>query len=227
MKASNFFVSSIVLLILAVGLTGPVNAELVDNENGTVTQIRNDSSMLMWLKDANTYGSTMTWDEANTWIGSINSSNHLGYNDWRLPDTLPVNGVSFDFNFTFDGSTDEGYNITSTNSEMAYMYYMELGGIGYYDTDGNYPQPGYGLTNTNPFENIQTTNYLSTEHPDDSLWYFNFSEGRQANYGTDGSLNVWAVRSMPVAPEPVSSSLFLIGAATLGVRRFYKKKRNS
>ena len=38
---------------------------------------------------------------ANAWIASLNAEDsgagHLGYNDWRLPETNPVNGISYDY----------------------------------------------------------------------------------------------------------------------------------
>ena len=92
----------------------------------------------------------MTWNEANTWIDSLNTSVYLGYNDWRLPDTLPVNGIDYNYTSSSDGTTDVGYNIRSPNSEMAYMYYVELG------------NDAYGpLSNTSPFSNLQEAGYWS------------------------------------------------------------------
>ena len=59
-------------------------ALLIDNADGTITQTRNDGSMLMWLQDAN-YAQTsgfdtdgrMTWFEANAWIQSLNEINYI------------------------------------------------------------------------------------------------------------------------------------------------------
>ena len=87
---------------------------------------------LRWLlRNSKTTGddadSRMPWDDAMAWVDSLNSSNHLGYNDWRLPVALPVNGSSYVITDPagYDGSTDTGYNITSPNSEMSYMYYIQ------------------------------------------------------------------------------------------------------
>lgn len=44
---------SLALLIILCGLSISAEAALVDNGDGTVTQYRNDGSILMWLKDAN------------------------------------------------------------------------------------------------------------------------------------------------------------------------------
>ena len=40
-------------IVLVLGVFGIANAVLADNNDGTITQIRNDGSALMWLKDAN------------------------------------------------------------------------------------------------------------------------------------------------------------------------------
>ena len=142
----------LIAFVMVSGFTVSAHAVLIDNLDGTVTQNRVDGSSLMWLKDAN-YAMTsgydvngkMIWAGADGLVASLNSSSYLCYNDWRLPDTNPVNGASYNYGFAFNGSSDLGYNISapgsaypnSTGSEMAYMYYAELGNLGYYDTGGS------------------------------------------------------------------------------------------
>jgi hypothetical protein len=234
------------IVIIAISLTFLVasfaNAALVDNGDGTVTQTRNGGSTLMWLQDAN-YAMTsgydadgkMFWADAVIWINSLNSSNYLGYNDWRLPETFPVNGTSYNYTTSYDGSTDRGFNISapgsaypgSTGSEMAYMFYTELGNLGYYDLNGNYPQSGYGLQNTGLFNNLQTGVYWSgtesTKNPGYNFGFFQ-DRGQQIDaLSREQGLYSWAVRDVAVVPEPISSTLFIVGGATLGFRRFRKK----
>ncbi len=104
-----------------------------------------------WLQDAN-YAKTsgynadgrMTWSEANTWANNLN---YGGYSSgWRLARNTPVDGTpsGWNYSFSFNGSTDVGYNITSTFSELSYMYYVNLGLKGYYSASGAV-QPDFGV----------------------------------------------------------------------------------
>lgn len=234
--------SALTALFLFFGMTAVSHAALINNGDGTVTQARIDGSSLMWLQDANAAKTTgydsdgyMTWYQSNFWIDSLNSANYLGYNDWRLPDTNPVNGRTYNYSWFYDGSSDSGYNISapgsaypgSTGSEMAYMYYYELGNLGYYNTSGSGPQPGWGLTNTGPFTNLQPYYYLSgTKYVPDYAWYFYFYYGLQGydyeDYSTYGY--AWAVRPGPAAvPEP--GTLFLLGTGLSGLFVLRKRAR--
>ncbi len=211
---------------------------LIDKLDGTITQNRNDGSSLMWLKDAKTAGTKMTWTGAHVWITSLNSGNYFGYNNWRLPNTNPVNGASYDYSWSYDGSTDRGHNISasvsaypgSTGSEMAYMFYEELGNLGYYDTDGSGPQLGWGLSNTGLFTNLEASVYWpGTEYTpsSSSVWGISFYYGSQDASNQNEVFNAWAVREMEVVPEPTTIALLDIGLAGLvgaEVRRRRKKK---
>ena len=89
---------------------------------------------------------------------------------------------------------------------------------------------GGPLTYRDPFINLQSGNYwsetvtYSSEERTNIPWYFTFNSGYATN--DYGNLNyALAVRSVSVVPEPISSTLFISGSATLGFRRFWKKRR--
>jgi hypothetical protein len=207
----------LIAVVVVLGLSGTVNADLIDINDETVTQTRSDGSTLMWLKDANfsmtdTYDpdGLMTWDEANAWIAYLNTNDFNGdgtpgyanYSDWRLPQALPVNGTSYDYTQGHDGSTDTGYNITSPNAELSYMFYVELGNLGLYDTAGDIRWPAPGLTNTGPFINLQATVYqYGTEIPPSNKFTLDFNWGAQLSAHKNLSYYVWAVRDVPTLTD--------------------------
>ena len=158
------------ILILVIGLSVNSHAALIDWGNGLIY----DSDLnVTWVQNANlasqkTFGVSgiepsgqMGWWTAQSWLAAMNASNYLGYSNWRLPATMPVNGNSFNYAFRADGSTDLGYNISalgsaypkSKGSELAYMYYIDLGNKGVDDVFGNV-QGGYGVSNQGPFVNL-------------------------------------------------------------------------
>ena len=115
---------------------------------------------ITWLADANlalsnTFGVSgfnaageADFDTATAFVAAANADNggdgYLGVNTWRLPTIEPQNGTDFDLVFTFDGSSDRGYNISAPidpvfnafgqspdfiGSEFTYHYYNNLGGV--------------------------------------------------------------------------------------------------
>jgi hypothetical protein len=179
---------------------------------------------ITWLADANGDGLT-TWALANAWATSLDIG---GVSGWRLPETSPIDGVSFDYTSKFDGSTDYGYAISApgtiyaggTGSELANLFYSTLGNLAFFDTSGGAPQAGWGLTNTGNFSNVQPLNYWSgTDYAPISghAWDFTFNSGLQFNLvKADGSY-AWAVHDgdvgtlIPTIPEPGSFWLFGLG----------------
>ena len=65
-----------------------MSERFIDNGDGTITD---NQTGLMWTKDAGTptvgscAGGIKTWQEALDYIACLNSINHLGYSDWKLP----------------------------------------------------------------------------------------------------------------------------------------------
>ncbi len=194
-----------------------------------------------WLQDAN-YAKTsnydadgrMTWTQANTWANNLN---YGGYSSgWRLARNTPVDGTQSGWNYTYstNGSTDRGYNITSTFSELSYMYYVNLGLKGYYSAGGAY-QPDFGVFGNGTYggqkdvglvRNLQSDVYWSgtayAPSPAVNAWdVFYTGNGLQVSFSQSIGFFAWAVRpgDVTVAAVPVPGSVALLagGLALLGV----------
>lgn len=234
-----------VALVLAVGLSGTVQAALHDRGGGLVYD---DVLNITWLQDAN-YAQTsgydadggMAWDNAVTWATDLayyDSVRNVTYTDWRLPTMSPVDGLSFNNLFRNNGTSDAGFNISatgtlyagSTASEMAFMYYQNLGNLGYFAPDNTetYCAPNC-LQNTGLFQNLTDKAYWTgIEYGWDTsqAWNFRMDAGMQgAGYKDhyNNSFYAWAVRDGDVAavPEPEAYAMMLAGLGMVGaaVRR--------
>jgi hypothetical protein len=210
---------------------------------------------ITWLADANAAAGSgydilgsglMYLSEALDWVSGLNVN---GVTGWRLPDTNPIDGISYDgpvFSSN-DGSRDAGLNITapgswsegSLASEMAHMYYNTLGNLSpckpYSIPDGPcQPETGdWGLTNTGPFSNISAVSfdeYLSGSQYLNYTFVFNFADGAQ-NYETTFNLNTtftkkaWAVRDGDVGVVPVPAAIWLFGSGLLGLIGIARRKK--
>src|SRR5687767_2360837 len=136
------------LLCLALTLATTLSPAALHDRGGGL--LYDDVLDVTWLQDAN-YAKTsgqhptgkMSCAEASKWVSalvyhdSVRNVNHTG---WRLPKVEPVSGESFNHEFRLDGSTDEGYNITSKRSEFSYMYYVNLQLDGWRTKDGQHPK---------------------------------------------------------------------------------------
>ena len=239
----------ILALLAGLTLSGAAQANLINRGGGLIY----DSTLnITWLQNANlaatdTFGVSgigssggMTWTTANQWIGAMNTADYLGYSNWRLPTTAPVNGSAFNYSSSFNGTTDIGYNISApgtayagfTGSELSYMYYNDLGLKGTHNPDGSL-NPNWGIlgngtsvsqANVGPFQNLASSAYWSgTEYAPYSsgAWDFYTSYGIQDALYTNRDILAWAVRSGDVAavPEPETWGLLAIGLLGLGWAR--------
>jgi hypothetical protein len=222
--------SAILLLAVLLGFSGTANAVLIDRGTGMIY----DTELgITWLQDAN-YAMTsgyhhnglMDLEETKIWIDNLEYVDpHTGvlYTDWRLPKTLPVDQQGYNYAWSYDGSSDIGYNIQDPNSEMGYMFYANLGNLAYYDSNGNSPQPGWGLNNTGPFINIQPYLYRSETQADDPYnpgysWGFGFTQGYQGIVNPTYSQPAWAVRDGDFGPSVSITQTYLTDYFTLGDR---------
>lgn len=219
------------------------SATLIDRGGGL---IYDDILNVTWLQDAN-YAKTsgydadgrLTWTQAHAWAANLN---YGGYHDWRLPKVLPV-GSDWNYSWAYNGSTDWGYNIASPNSELAFMYYVNLGLTGYYSPTGDIPYD-YGVfgngawrggeKNIAPVENLQNDEYWSDtaygRNPATLAWNFRTYTGLQ--YGADQTLETyaWAVHDGDVTasgktPEP--STAVLLFAAIAGLFASHRRHENA
>ena len=218
-----------ILFVIALGASSVTNAALVSVLGG---QAYYDTNLnITWAANANLNG-LMDWNQAQSWIAALNTANYLGYSDWRLPTVGPVNGTSFNYGpggTFYDGTRDAGYNVSapgttyagSTGSEMANLFYNTLGNKGYYDIAGSSPQPGWGLTNSGPFTNLQANWYWSgtTYAPlSGAEWIFGFDTGDQsAAVATSNAYYAMAVRTGDVATVPIPAAAWLFESGLLGL----------
>lgn len=236
------------LIISLSLLAGSAQASLIDRGGGL---IYDDVLDITWQQTVNlastqTFGVTgissngaMSWSTAHNWISAMNSANYLGYNDWRLPTTTPVNGFYFDFELTYDGLSDHGYNIifgdNGISSEMGWMYYINLNNKALCDFFGNCPQPGWsptpnvtftdgetGLTKSFTVNNLdgETIFWTGVGNDDDaSAWAFRFNTGNQhARVTSEDSLwYAMAVRDGDVAPVPLPSTAWVFLSGLIGL----------
>jgi hypothetical protein len=178
---------------------------------------------ITWLADANYAGTTMNWETANGWAAGLDVN---GITGWRLPTLTDSGNDGCSFGYT---GTDCGWNGDTSTSEMASMFYDTLGNKAYYDTSGSGEQSGWGLTNTGPFSNLQSSEYWSDVGyaPDaDFAWLFLFYDGLQdVNYKTN-SKYAWAVHpdNVGAAIVPVPAAVWLFGSGLLGLVGVARRK---
>ena len=201
---------------------------------------------ITWLADANYgagsiyddisyYGGTttdglMTWAAANTWAAQLSFYNPLTnqtVDDWRLPTTTGTGAPGAQCTLS---STDCGHNVDPTSSEVAHLYFTELGNLSTFTASGaesgSYfggANPESSLDNTGPFTNFESGAYWSgTEYELNPLlaWYFEPGNGVQTFNEKTFSLYALAVRPGDVAavPEAQTYALMLAGLGLIGWR---------
>jgi hypothetical protein len=224
--------------LLALGLTTTAQATLIDRGNG---MIYDSDQNLTWLQDAN-YTQTsgydsdgqLTWFSAKVWAEELV---YGGYDDWRLPSVVDSGGTGpYDVG---NSGTNRGWNVDTSNSELAYMFHINLGNESWINPDGTRNDDGCPTSNPNCMQNDSTdlvdilnlhsfSFWLNTEYSlgTDAAWYFDTYHGYQGTGDIGDTKYAWAVRTGDVAasvaesvPEPGTLVLMLAGLAGIGAAK--------
>jgi hypothetical protein len=184
---------------------------------------------ITWLADANVNG-PMAWAAAKTWAANLNivdTVNNITYDNWRLP-TVTDTGTS-GCNFAFTG-TDCGYNVNTASSEMAHLFYDEMGWLAMYNTAGM-PQQDPLVIGHGPFlQNMQAYKYWSgtgSALNTNDAWTFDFGTGYQNVYPAVINLKFFALAVSPgdvaAVPEADTWAMLLAGLGLIGVATWRRK----
>lgn len=221
---------------LALGLAGAMfahqaQAALIDMLDGTVIDT---STGLMWTKSASMAPSVLPWETAVRWADELV---YAGYDDWRLPVVRPMNGSSFDYAFSNNGSTDQGFNITSPASELSYLFYVSLGNQGYcvpLADPAPCVGPPLGWTDepkVGPFTGVEPLIYWSGTaygpDPENKAWGFHAllrgQFGYDHGYPDAGAFAVRSLTTPGSTPEPGTLALTGLALAVFGVTRVRRR----
>ncbi len=202
-------------LILATPAPAALHGRDLDNDPATFEAWYDDVLDITWLADANfarTSGrdtdGMMDWPTATTWVGNLD---YFGITGWRLPAVAPLDASSYDHTFSNNGTTDVGFGIRGTHSELAHLYYVTLGNKGLCKPDDADPgtcvvQTGWGLKNSGPFVNVGAIagHWTGSESmcPCGSLktWLIDMTTGRQSQLPGSNLQGAWPVRDGDLAP---------------------------
>jgi len=209
------FVRSIVFAALGMLCAGNASATLFDRGGGL---IYDDVFDITWLQDADVSGQ-LTWPNARIWADNFtyfDTVRGVTWTDWRLPE---ISSTSPDATPRLCGDGD-ATECAAAGNELAYMFYVSLGGFPGSDKTGDQTAANGVLVN-----DIGTFDYWSaTECPECGAWSLFFANGIQRHSGP-GSLQgpngfAWAVRDGDVAinspiPEPDTYLLVLAGLGLL------------
>jgi len=241
--------------LMVVIASSTAQAALHDRGSGL---IYDDVLNITWLADAN-YAQTsgydsdgrMTWEEANIWVNNLtyhDSVRNVTYSDWRLPFVVDTGSLGCD---AANSGTDCGNNVQTVSggvvySELAHMYYNNLGFRAETSPDGNYQSDwgifenqtgGWGVERdglgpNGAIQNLQSAMYwtgtLYAPAANES-WSFYTINGWQSTGLHFYDLYVWAVRDgditkVATVPEPENIAMVMAGLGLLGVAVHRKKQ---
>lgn len=259
----NFFAKDSLAFIGAAWLVLSFSTQAaltaVDLDGNTINGhegVYDDVLNITWLANANLAASNnfgvagitlvggMNWDTAENFITAINSASYLGANTWRLPTSTPLNGSVFDISLTYDGSSDNSYQLSAPvdaiynpngqspgfiGSELAYHYYNNFEAIGScYGTgssiSGCQSSTVFGIANAQDtegnkslFSNIQNSVYWTGTELAADAFNFHTDVGLQDSNTKDQTHFVWAVADGNLAANavPLPATAWMFGSALL------------
>ena len=205
------------IIIANLALVSTAGAELHDRGGGL---IYDDVLDVTWLQDTAWHVTSnapnvdangkMLWQDAMNWVESLvypDSVRNVDWDDWRLPKILPVNGTAYDISYSCEGLTDNGYNITSSASELSYMYHVNLAGVSLVslvETECTADYGAVGIDDPSPFTVMSAGVWSQNEKPDDPtrILIVGMGNGHQNWFEKTVAKSPWAVRDGDVAIPP-------------------------
>jgi hypothetical protein len=215
--------------------------------------IYEEAQELVWLDYTQ---SNVNWYTSVSWAEGVGNYLTINLNPlystdidwstgWRLPET-DESKANLSGSYGWAGPDDEGYHdylygYNMVNSEMGHLFYISLGNLAYRAKDGTHYQPGWGLNNTGPFENLldEVAYWSGTEYSVKPnlgwAWLFASNHGGQSPDSKNLLSPIYSgisvrpgsvtMASQPI-PEPSTVVLLTIGLSGLGIF-VYRRKHNT